>query len=76
MPQSTPPTLMSRIVFGLLGTFLFISISILPNFLLTKFYTGWQVHSIVVALVAVLIGLIWGSSFLTPQEAGPESTDR
>lgn len=73
MPQSSPPTLMSRMVFWLLGAVLFVSIAILPNLLLTWFYTGGKVHSIVVPLVAVLVGLMWGSSFLTPQGSGPES---
>ncbi len=73
MPQSYPPTLMSRIVFWLLGASLFVSVAILPNLLLTWFYTGGKVHSIVVPLVAVLLGLMWASSFLTPQGSGQDS---
>ena len=73
MPQSNPPNLVSRIVFWLLGAALFVSIAILPNYLLTKFYTGGQAHSTVVPLVAVILGLMWGSSFLSPQGSRPES---
>ncbi len=73
MTRSNPPSALSRIVFWLLGMTLFVSIALLPNYFLTKFYTGGQVHAIVVPLVAVILGLIWGSSFLTPQGSGPES---
>lgn len=67
MADSNPPSLMSRIVFWVLGSALFLSIAVLPNFMLTRFYTGGQVHTTVVALVAVLFALIWGSSFLMPR---------
>ena len=75
MPPSDPPSLVSRIVFWLLGSLLFLSIAWLPNYLLTKFYTGGQVHATVVALVVVIFALIWGSTFLMPQGSGTESAE-
>ena len=72
MPSNSP-TLVSRIVVWLLGSALYLTIAILPNYLLTKFYTGGQVHTIVVSLVVVILGLMWGSSFLIPGGSTPES---
>jgi hypothetical protein len=70
---SAPPTLISRIVFWFLGIALYLTLSILPNYLLTKFYTGGQVHTIVMLLVAVILGLIYGSVFLKSRGSAPES---
>ena len=67
MTQSNPPSLASRIVLWVLGSALYFTLAILPNYLLTRFYTGGQVHTIVIALVAVILGLLWGSSFLMPR---------
>jgi len=73
MTQSNPPSLVNRIVFWLVGSALFLSIAILPNLLLTWFYTGGRTHAIVVLTVAVLLALLWGSSFLMPSDSGQES---
>ena len=72
MSQSNGPSLASRIAFWVLGSALFLSIALLPNLLLTWFYTGVRVHSIVVPLVAVIVALIWGTSFLTPGDSEQE----
>ena len=72
MSQSNGPSLVSRVVFGLLGSALFLSVALLPNLRLTWFYTGGRVHSIVVPLVAVIVALMWGTSFLTPGDSGQE----
>jgi len=69
MAESNPPSPVSRIAFMVLGSALFLSIAVLPNYMLTRFYTGGQVHATVVALVAVLFALIWGSSFLMPRRS-------
>ena len=71
--SSAPPTLMSRIVFWFLGITLYVTLAILPNYLLTKFYTGGQVHTIVALLVVVILGLIYGSVFLKSRGSAPES---
>ena len=69
MTQSNSPSMAHRIVFWLLGGALFISVALLPNLLLAWFYTGGEVHRMVVPLVAVIMALMWGSSFLIPRES-------
>ena len=69
MTQSNSPSMVHRIVFWLLGGALFISVALLPNLLLAWFYTGGEVHRMVVPLVAVIMALMWGSSFLIPRES-------
>ena len=62
----------SRIAFWLLGSALFLSIALLPNLLFTWFYTAGRVHVIVVPLAAVIVALMWGTSFLIPGDSGPD----
>ena len=73
MTQSNPPNLVNRLVFWLLGSALFLVIALLPNLLLAWFYTGGRAHAIVVPIVAVIMALLWGTSFLTPNDSGQES---
>ena len=70
---SPPPTPINRIGFWFLGIALYLSLSILHYYLMTKFYTGGQVHTIVVLLVAVILGLIYGAVFLKSRGPAPES---
>lgn len=69
MTQSNSPSLVHRIIFWLLGSALFLSIALLPNLFLAWFYTGGEVHRMLVPLVAVILALIWGSSFLIPRDS-------
>ena len=65
MNPSTQTNWLHRITFWVLGTALFLAISLLPNLLLAWFYTGGRVHSIVVPTVIILTGIMWASSRLT-----------
>jgi len=65
MPKSNQPSPLSRILFWVLGLALFLTLALLPNLLLTWFYTGGVVHAIVVPTAMVILALIWGTSRLT-----------
>ena len=62
--------LVSRVLFWILGTALFLTISLLPNLLLAWFYTGGRVHAIVVPITAAIGALIWVTSKFSPGTAG------
>ena len=65
MTDSQTPSLANRIVLWVLGVALFLAVGFLPNLLLAWFYTGGQVHLVVIPTVAVILALFWGTARLT-----------
>ena len=69
MAQPPQTNWIASAVLWFFGTALFLAISLLPNVLLARFYTGGRVHAIVLPTVAVLVLLLWVTTTFATKDA-------